>query len=311
MAKFNHKHILTASQFTRKNLEQIFEKARELEPLNKPEKGTDLLKGYMIALLFYEPSTRTRNSFDAAAKNLGAWTLTTESASISSSAAKGESIEDTIRIVNGYSDLIVIRHPEIGSAKRAAAVSEVPVINAGDGAGSHPTQSLLDLYTIEKELGKIDGVSIGLVGDLLFGRAARSLCELVTVFKNIKFYFVSPTSLKMRPDIKNLLKRKKFKFFETEKLDEVLGKVDVLYMTRVQKERFAAEEDYLKVKGVYVLGRKHLRMMKKYSIVIHPLPRVDEIAYEVDKDHRAAYFRQAKNGVAIRMALLALILGKE
>ena len=310
MPNFRKQHILTADQLTKKNIEDIFAKARELEPLNKPGQISGLLKGRVVALLFYEPSTRTRFSFESAAKILGAWVLSTESAGVFSSAAKGETLEDTIRVVNGYSDLIVIRHPEIGSAKRAAAVSEIPIINAGDGAGSHPTQSLLDLYTIEKELGKIDGVSVGLVGDLLYGRAARSLCGILTRFKNIKFYFVSPSSLNMRGDVKKVLKRKKIKFVETVDLESVLNKVDVLYMTRVQKERFENEEDYLKVKGVYVLKMSHLKKMKKHAIVMHPLPRVDEIDYEVDKDRRAAYFRQAKNGVAVRMALLARVLGE-
>jgi aspartate carbamoyltransferase catalytic subunit len=310
MLSFYKQHILTADQFTRKNLEKLFAKARQLEPLNKPGKGSDLLKGHIATLLFYEPSTRTRFSFEAAAHILGAWVLTSESAGIFSSAAKGETLEDSIRVVNGYSDVIVIRHPEIGSAKRAAAVSEVPVINAGDGAGSHPTQSLLDLYTIKKELGEIDGASVALVGDLLYGRAARSLCGILTKYKNIKFYFVSPKALQMRTDVKRLLKSKRIKFVETENLEEVLNKVDALYMTRVQKERFKSEKDYLKVKGVYVLKKKHLRKMQKHSIVMHPLPRVDEINCEVDNDHRAAYFRQAKNGAPVRMALLSLVLGK-
>ncbi len=311
MKAFYHQHILSTDQLDRKSIEILFEKARELEPLNKPGKGTDLLKGHIIALLFYEPSTRTRFSFESAAKILGAWTLTTESAGIFSSAAKGETLEDTIRVVNGYSDLIVLRHPETGSAKRAANVSEIPIINGGDGGGSHPTQALLDLYTIEKELGKIDDLSIGLVGDLLYGRAARSLCGILTNFKNIRFYFVSPKSLKIKDDVKNFLKMRRIKFFETEDLSEVLNKVDVLYMTRVQKERFASEKDYLKVKGVYVLKTAHLKKMQKHSVVMHPLPRVDELDSGVDKDKRAAYFRQAKNGVAIRMALLSLILGKK
>lgn len=309
MLSFYKQHILTADQFTRQALERLFATAAKLEPLNKPGKRSSLLKGHVISLLFYEPSTRTRFSFEAAANILGAWVLTTESAGIFSSAAKGETLEDSIRVLNGYSDLIVIRHPETGSAKRAAGASEVPVINAGDGAGSHPTQSLLDLYTIKKELGKIDGVSVALVGDLLYGRAPRSLCGILTNYKDIKFYFVSPKALAMRADVKRSLKSKGIKFVETENLEEVLNKVDALYMTRVQKERFKSEKDYLKVKGVYVLKKKHLKKMQEHSIVMHPLPRVDEIDYEVDKDSRAAYFRQAKNGVAIRMALLSLILG--
>ena len=310
MKSFVNQHILNERQFSRKNLDTLFEKARELDPLNKPGFGTSLLQGQIVSLLFYEPSTRTRFSFEAAAKILGAWILTSESTGVFSSAAKGETLEDTIRVVNGYSDLIILRHPNPGSAKRAAKVSEIPIINAGDGDRSHPTQALLDLFTIEKEFGKIDGVSIAFVGDLQHYRAARSLCSILTNYKNIKVYFVSPKKFGMQDDIKRLLKKSKVKYFDTQILSDVLKKVDIVYMTRTAKEYFKNEDDYLKVREVYILKRSHLRQMKNHGVVMHPLPRVGEIETTVDKSKKAAYFRQAKNGVAIRMALLSLILGK-
>ncbi|MCH8821778.1 aspartate carbamoyltransferase [Patescibacteria group bacterium] len=310
MKSFVNQHILNERQFNRKNLETLFERARELAPLNKPGFGAFLLQGQVISLLFYEPSTRTRFSFEAAAKILGAWTLTSENTGIFSSAAKGETLEDTIKVVNGYSDLIILRHPQPGSAKRAVNVSGIPIINAGDGTRSHPTQALLDLFTIEKEFGKIDGVSIAFVGDLAHYRAARSLCAILTNYKNIKIYFVAPKNFKMKDDIKRLLKKSDVKYFETEILSDVLKKVDIVYMTRTAKEYFENEDDYLKVRGMYIFKRIHLGQMRNHGIVMHPLPRVGEIDIQVDKSKKAAYFRQAKNGVAVRMALLSLIIGK-
>lgn len=310
MKNFFNQHIINERQFTRKNLEILIKKARELESLNKPGNEIDLLRGYVVSLLFYEPSTRTRFSFEVAAKILGAWALTSESTGIFSSSVKGETLEDTIRVVNGYSDLIILRHPKIGSTKKAAEVSDIPIINAGDGSGSHPTQALLDLFTIEKEFGKIDGVSIAFVGDLLHYRAVRSLCSVLTNYKNIKIYFVSPKNFGMKVDIKNLLKRSGVRYFETEVLTDVLKKVDIVYMTRTAKEYFENEEDYLKVREMYIFKPFHLRQMRNYGVVMHPLPRVGEIDTRVDRSKKAAYFRQAKNGVAIRMALLSLILVK-
>jgi len=259
--------------------------------------------------VFYEPSTRTRLSFESAMMRLGGRVISTENAREFSSAAKGETLEDTIRIVDGYADVIVLRHYESGAAERAARVSSVPIINAGDGPGQHPTQALLDLYTIEKELGHVDGISIAMVGDLANGRTVRSLCYLLAKYKDVKMYFVAPDVVRMRDDIKEYLKRHRIPFYEEEDLKEVASKVDVIYQTRIQKERFGDRiEDYERARGVYIINHEILDAMKPDAIIMHPLPRVDEIAPEVDEDPRAAYFRQAQNGLYIRMALLKMVL---
>jgi aspartate carbamoyltransferase catalytic subunit len=261
-----------------------------------------------MAALFYEPSTRTRLSFEAAMLRLGGDAIGTDNAREFSSAAKGETLEDTIRIVSGYADVIVLRHNEEGAAKRAAAVSTVPVINAGDGPGQHPTQALLDLYTIRDELSRIDGVRVAMVGDLANGRTVRSLAYLLSKFKDIKLWFVAPPQVAMRDDLKAHLDEHHVPWVETQDLESVLPEVDVVYMTRIQKERFSDPEDYNAVKGVYRIDKSSLAVMRKYAILLHPLPRVDEIATEVDDDPRAAYFRQARNGLHIRMALLDRLL---
>ncbi|TME97432.1 MAG: aspartate carbamoyltransferase [Chloroflexi bacterium] len=265
--------------------------------------------GQVMAALFYEPSTRTRLSFEAAMLRLGGQTMGTDNAREFSSAAKGETLEDTVRIVSGYADVIVLRHNEEGAAKRAAAVSTVPVINAGDGPGQHPTQALLDLYTIRAELSKIDGVRVAMVGDLANGRTARSLTYLLSKFEDVKVWFVAPPEVAMRDDLKAHLDEHHVPWVETQDLDAVLPEVDVVYMTRIQKERFTDLETYNRVKGVYRIDKSSLERMRKYAILMHPLPRVDEIAPEVDEDPRAAYFRQARNGLHIRMALLDRLLG--
>jgi aspartate carbamoyltransferase catalytic subunit len=262
-----------------------------------------------MAALFYEPSTRTRLSFEAAMLRLGGQTMGTDNAREFSSAAKGETLEDTIRIVSGYADVIVLRHNEEGAAKRAAAMSTVPIINAGDGPGQHPTQALLDLYTIREELHRIDGTRIAMVGDLANGRTVRSLTYLLSKFRDIKIWFVAPPPVAMRDDLKAHLTEHNIPWIETEDLDSVLPEVDVVYQTRIQKERFADPAAYEAVKGIYKIDNRTLDLMRKYAIVMHPLPRVDEIAPEVDSDPRAAYFRQAHNGVHIRMALLDRLLG--
>ena len=240
---------------------------------------------------------------------LGGDTMGTDNAREFSSAAKGETLEDTIRIVSGYADVIVLRHNEEGAARRAAAVSSVPVINAGDGPGQHPTQALLDLYTIRDELGHIDGIRIAMVGDLANGRTVRSLTYLLSKFRDIRICFVAPPQVAMRQDIKDHLDEHHVPWVETEDLDAVLPQVDVIYQTRIQKERFSDESSYLALKGVYRIDTSTLARMRKEAIVMHPLPRVDEIAPEVDADPRAAYFRQARNGLYIRMALLDKLLG--
>jgi len=272
--------------------------------------GDDRLKGKVLATLFYEPSTRTRLSHEAAMLRLGGQVVSQESASVSSSATKGETIEDTIRIVEGYADVIVLRHPEMGAAARAAAVASVPIINAGDGPGEHPTQSLLDLYTIEKEVGKIDGVSIAFVGDLKYGRTVRSLARILANFSRVRVTFVSPLSLGIGEDIKRILKEKGVSYRETEKLEEVLDAVDILYMTRIQQERFADRAEYERLKDSYILTNEMVQHMKSHARILHPLPRVHEIAPDVDQDPRAAYFRQAHNGLVVRMALLQKLLIK-
>jgi aspartate carbamoyltransferase catalytic subunit len=223
--------------------------------------------------------------------------------------AKGETLEDTVRILNGYADVLVLRHYEVGSAKRAASVSRIPVINAGDGAGQHPTQALLDLYTIHKEIGAIDGLRIAMVGDLAQGRTVRSLAYLLSKFQDIRIYFTAPPLLKMKEDILDYLRERQVWFTEETDLDKVMPEVDVVYQTRIQKERFGDRlADYEQCRGVYLITSESLRLMKPNAIVMHPLPRLDEIAMEVDSDPRAAYFRQAQNGLSVRMALLTMVL---
>jgi aspartate carbamoyltransferase catalytic subunit len=262
-----------------------------------------------MATLFYEPSTRTRFSFETAMYRLGGSVISTENAAEFSSVAKGETLEDTVRILNGYADVLVLRHHEVGSAKRAASVSRIPVINAGDGAGQHPTQALLDLYTIHKEIGSIHGLRIAMVGDLAQGRTVRSLTYLLSKFQNIRIYFAAPPLLKMKEDILDHLREKQVWYTEETDLDKVLPEVDVVYQTRIQKERFGDRiADYEQCRGVYVICSESLRLMKANAIVMHPLPRLDEITMEVDRDPRAAYFRQAQNGLYVRMALLSMVL---
>jgi aspartate carbamoyltransferase catalytic subunit len=302
-------HIIEAQQFDLPTLTRLFEVAEEMERVVARGGMTDY-QNRIMATLFYEPSTRTRFSFETAMHRLGGHVISTENAAEFSSVAKGETLEDTIRILNGYADVIVIRHKEVGSAKRAAAVSRVPVINAGDGAGQHPTQALLDLYTIRKEIGAIDGLRIAMVGDLAQGRTVRSLAYLLSKFQDVKIYFVAPTLLKMKEDILAHLRERNVWWTEETALDKVLPEVDVVYQTRVQKERFGDRlADYEQCRGVYIISTESLRLMKQKAIILHPLPRLEEITMEVDADPRAAYFRQAQNGLYVRMALLTMVLG--
>jgi len=297
------KHIIDSQAFDRNFLDTLFEQATLLEGVRDGS-----LKGKIMASLFYEPSTRTRFSFESAFLRLGGSVISTENAKDFSSAAKGETVEDTMRMLNGYVDVAVIRHFEEGSLARAASVATIPVINAGDGAGQHPTQSLLDLYTILKELGNIDGIRIALVGDLKHGRTVRSLCYLLGKYTGVEIVFVSPSALVMKNDIKEYLTKHNVPFSETDSLEEGIKNADVVYMTRIQKERFSEPKEYESLKGRYVLTKAHVDDMKEGSIVMHPLPRVDEIAVEVDSSPKAAYFRQAAYGVAVRMALLKHVL---
>ena len=302
-------HVLEAQQFSRDVMNEIFDVTREMEHVVS-RYGSNILNRRIMATLFYEPSTRTRLSFEAAMYRLGGEVITTESAREFSSAAKGETLEDTIRIVEGYSDVIVLRHYESGSARRAADAASVPIINAGDGPGQHPTQALLDVYTIQKEIGRLDGIHVALVGDLANGRTARSLAYLLTKYEGVKLYFVAPAIVRMRDDIKGYLTEHGVVFEEEDDLMRVMSKVDVVYQTRIQRERFGDRiEDYERARGKYVIDVETMSALSDDAIVMHPLPRVDEIDPAVDTDPRAAYFRQAHNGVFIRMALLQMVLG--
>ena len=301
-------HVLEAQQFDRDLMSEIFVVAQEMEQVVQ-HYGSNILNRRVMATLFYEPSTRTRLSFEAAMKRLGGDVVTTESAQEFSSAAKGETLEDTIRVVNGYVDVIVLRHFDSGASSRAAAVSGVPIINAGDGAGQHPTQALLDMYTIKREIGHLDGISIAMVGDLANGRTVRSLCYLLTKYEDPTIYLVAPPVVSMKQDIKEYLTRNGVRFEEKADLYEVAPQVDVIYQTRIQRERFHDNTEYDEARGKYIIDKSVLDCMRERAIVMHPLPRVDEIkTEEVDGDPRAAYFRQAYNGLYVRMALLKMML---
>jgi len=302
-------HVIEAQQFDVSTISRLIQITQDMEKVVSSG-GTSQFRGRIMATLFYEPSTRTRFSFEAAMHRLGGSVVSTENAAEFSSVAKGETLEDTVRILNGYADVLVVRHHEVGSAKLAASVSRIPVINAGDGAGQHPTQALLDLYTIHKEIGSIDGLRIAMVGDLAQGRTVRSLAYLLSKYQDVRIYFVAPPLLKMKEDILGHLREKGVWYTEETDLDKVLPEVNVVYQTRIQKERFGDRiADYEQCRGVYLITSESLRMMKADAIVMHPLPRLDEIAKEVDSDPRAAYFRQAQNGVCVRMALLTMVLG--
>lgn len=299
------KHLLESQQFTPELLFYLFKRADELRIA--PDNS---LKGKILTTLFFEPSTRTRLSFESAMIRMGGDVISTENARDNSSAIKGESIEDTIRIVAAYSHCIAMRHYEDRASKRAASVSNVPIINAGDGRGQHPTQALLDVYTIFRELGRLDNLKVAMVGDLANGRTARSLCYLLGNFPNTQIAFVSPPSLKMGEDVKNYLREQGNKFYESEELKEILEISDVVYVLRTQKERMNPE-DYEKAKGKFVLNTESLKLVRLESRVLHPLPHVEEIDLPIEveqKDQRAAYFRQAENGLYARMALLEFML---
>jgi aspartate carbamoyltransferase catalytic subunit len=301
------KHLIRSQQIDRQLIDLLFSRAVELE-LNPTSK---IMDDRIMATLFYEPSTRTRLSFESAMIRMGGQVITTENAREFSSAAKGENIEDTIRVVQNYCDVIVLRHHEAGAAKRAAAVSGVPVINAGDGPGQHPTQALVDLYTIQRELGPVDGLTVAMVGDLLNGRTVRSLCYLLSKYRDVTVVMVSPPQVRMKDDIIEHLKESGVRIVVTDKLEDALRISDVIYQTRVQKERFEDPDEYAAVSGKLVIDSAAMSMMKQRSIVMHPLPRLQEITQEVDSDPRAAYFRQASRAVPVRAAILTWILEAE
>ncbi len=306
MVRLSQKDVLRADQFSREEIALIAKTARRYEEAVARGKILRDLRGKILCTLFFEPSTRTRLSFEAAMLRLGGQVVSVAEPK-SSSAAKGESLHDTIRTVEGYADVIVLRHPEIGAADEAARSTNRPVINAGDGAGQHPTQSLLDVYTIQKEKGKVDGLTVALVGDLKNGRTVHSLFQVLSLF-DVRLILVSPPALRMPREIVEALKGRRV-VEEAPDLLKAVREADVVYMTRIQRERFADPTEYERLKDSYILTQEALREGKGRVTVMHPLPRVNEIETSVDQDSGAAYFRQAANGIPVRMALLALVTG--
>ncbi|HMN29533.1 MAG TPA: aspartate carbamoyltransferase [Caldilineaceae bacterium] len=306
--RFYGQHILAVSQFNRSDLSYIFAVAQEMRTMVERVGTFDLLKGKILANLFYEPSTRTSSSFTAAMERLGGSVIPINEVRYSS-VSKGESLPDTVRTLECYSDVIVLRHPETGAAATAARYLRKPLINAGDGTGEHPTQALLDLFTIQEELGRLDGLTVTMLGDLRYGRTVHSLARLLRLF-GARLHYVSPESLRMPAGLVDELQQAGVEQSEYTVLEAVLPTTDVLYVTRVQKERFEHPEEYEAVKNSYVINAAILARAKEQMVLMHPLPRVNEIALEVDDDPRAAYFRQMEYGLYVRMALLAMVLGK-
>ena len=300
------RHLMSHLDFSVEELDQLLNLAHDIEL--HPEKYAHACDGKKLATLFYEPSTRTRLSFEAAMLNLGGSVLGFSSAA-SSSASKGESVSDTIRMISCYADICAMRHPKEGAPMVASMASSIPVINAGDGGHQHPTQTLTDLLTIRSLKGRLDHFTIGLCGDLKFGRTVHSLVRALSRYEGVNFIFISPEELKVPDYIKeDVLEANNIPYQEVERIEDVMPKLDVLYMTRVQKERFFNEEDYVRLKDFYILNNQKMKLAKDDMIVMHPLPRVNEISVEVDKDPRAAYFRQVQYGVYARMALILTLL---
>ena len=307
-APFYGKDILSVKQFVRSDLDYIFGVAHEMREMVERVGSFDLLKGKILANLFYEPSTRTSSSFTSAMERLGGSVIPINEVRYSS-VSKGESLPDTVRTLECYADVIVLRHPEVGASALAAKYARKPVINAGDGIGEHPTQALLDLFTIMEELGQVDGLTITMLGDLKYGRTVHSLARLLSLY-DVQLRYVAPEILAMPPTLMEELEAKRVPQASFTTLEPVLAETDVLYVTRVQKERFDDLEQYENVKGSYVIGPEAMKSAKEEMIVMHPLPRVGEISMELDSDPRAAYFRQMEYGLYLRMALLAMVLGK-
>jgi aspartate carbamoyltransferase len=305
---FYGQDIISVRQFTRENLEYIFAVADEMRAIVKRVGSTDLLKGHVLACVFYEPSTRTSSSFIAAMSRLGGSVIPINEVRYSS-VTKGESLPDTIRTLESYADVIVLRHPEVGASQVAAEYARKPIINAGDGVGEHPTQALLDLYTIRTELGNVDGLHVAMVGDLRYGRTVHSLARLLCLY-DVRMTFVAPEILRLPLDVLNDIRACNRPVAESYSVQEAIPTMDVLYVTRVQRERFADQAQYEAVKDYYVITPELMADAKERMVVMHPLPRVNEISYALDNDPRAAYFRQMENGMYIRMALLAAVLGK-
>lgn len=303
------RHLISPLDFSVEELDKLLNLANDIE--NNPDKYAKSCERKKLATCFYEPSTRTRLSFEAAMLNLGGSVLGFAGAD-SSSASKGESVSDTIRVISSYADICAIRHPKEGAALVAASKSDIPVINAGDGGHQHPTQTLTDLLTIRSLKGRLDNITIGLCGDLKFGRTVHSLIHALVRYENVKFVLISPEELRVPEYIReDVLKAHGVEYKEVERLEDAIGELDALYMTRVQRERFFNEEDYIRLKDFYVLNKSKMDMAKEDMLVLHPLPRVNEIAVEVDDDPRAVYFKQAKYGVYVRMALILTLLGIE
>lgn len=301
------RHLIDSQDFTVEELDQIFELAEEI--IEKPEDSIHVCDGKVLGTLFYEPSTRTRFSFEAAMLRLGG-SIVGFSDPGSSSVTKGENLPDTIRTVAAYTDIITMRHPKEGAPRYSSQYCDVPLINAGDGGHQHPTQTLTDLLTIKVAKGKISNLTIGLCGDLKFGRTVHSLIKAMSRYKDIKFILISPQELQTPEYIKTeILDKNTIDYIEVEKLEDVINQLDILYMTRVQKERFFNEADYIRLKDSYILDNDKLKSAKKDLVILHPLPRVNEINMEVDNDPRAWYFRQAKYGMFVRMALISKLLG--
>lgn len=296
-------HVLSIKQFTdKKLLRDFFDTAAKFQAM-APDKYPQPLRHKTVATIFYEPSTRTRLSFETAVQNLGGHIITTENAGEFSSAIKGETLEDTTRVINAIADGMVLRHPEAGAARRAAAVSKIPVINAGDGAGEHPTQALLDMYSIYRAKGGADGLKVALVGDLLYGRTVHSLMPLLALY-DIELYLIAPDELQMPKEYLEPFDQQSIKYTLVGSWNDVIGSVDVLYMTRIQKERFESQAAYDAVKNSFILTPADVKKMKKDAIILHPLPRVNEIDTAIDADPRARYFEQVRNGLFLRMSLL-------
>ena len=300
------RHLMSPLDFTVEELDNLMDLAQDIE--KNPKKYAHACDGKKLATLFFEPSTRTRLSHEAAMLNLGGSVLGFSSAD-SSSATKGETVADTIRMISCYADICAMRHPKEGAALVASEHSRIPVINAGDGGHQHPTQTLTDLLTIRSLKGHLDNITIGLCGDLKFGRTVHSLIHALVRYKNVKFILISPEELRVPSYIRNdVLDKEHAQYEEVVRLEDALPKLDILYMTRVQKERFFNEEDYVRLKDFYILNNQKMELAKDDMIVMHPLPRVNEISVEVDKDPRAAYFRQVQYGVYVRMALILTLL---
>lgn len=301
------KHLIDSTDLSIEEIDNILNLAQDI--IDHKEKYSEICKGKKLATLFFEPSTRTRLSFEAAMMELGGNVLGFSSAD-SSSATKGESVGDTVRVVSCYADIIAMRHPKEGAPLFGSMVSDVPIINAGDGGHNHPTQTLTDLLTIKREKGRLDNFTIGLCGDLKFGRTVHSLIKALSRYQGIKFVLISPNELKV-PDyiITEVFEKNNIEYKEVSSMDEVMGELDILYMTRVQKERFFNEADYVRLKDSYILDAAKLKRAKEDLSILHPLPRVNEISTEIDDDPRACYFRQALNGKYVRMALIMTLLG--